>query len=55
MTILKLIVLGETLDDATDKLLENRKSPSRKVGELDNQRKSFLFSHVLGSRISKSK
>ncbi|MHC4925194.1 MAG: NADP-dependent isocitrate dehydrogenase, partial [Planctomycetota bacterium] len=30
-------VLGETLDTATAKLLENRKSPSRKVHELDNR------------------
>jgi isocitrate dehydrogenase len=33
----KAQILGETLDDATSKLLENRKSPSRKVGELDNR------------------
>ncbi|NOY47324.1 MAG: NADP-dependent isocitrate dehydrogenase, partial [Chlorobi bacterium] len=33
----KAKILGETLDDATDKLLENKKSPSRKVNELDNR------------------
>ncbi|NLP56674.1 NADP-dependent isocitrate dehydrogenase [Lutibacter sp. B1] len=33
----KALVLAETLDDATDKFLENKKSPSRKVGELDNR------------------
>ena len=32
----KALVLAETLDDATDKFLESDKSPSRKVGELDN-------------------
>jgi isocitrate dehydrogenase len=38
----KAIVLGDTLDDATSKLLANRKSPSRKVNELDN-RGSHLY------------
>jgi len=33
----KALVLAETLDDATDKFLDNKKSPSRKVGELDNR------------------
>jgi len=33
----KAILLGETLDDATEKYLENSKSPSRKVNELDNR------------------
>ena len=36
-------ILGETLDDATSKLLENRKSPSRKVGELDNRGSHFYL------------
>ncbi len=31
------LLLSETLDDATEKLLENRKGPSRKVNELDNR------------------
>ena len=30
-------LLADTLDEATGKLLENRKSPSRKVNELDNR------------------
>ena len=30
-------ILGETLDTATGKFLENEKSPSRKVNELDNR------------------
>ena len=33
----KALVLSETLDDATDKYLENKKSPSRKVNEIDNR------------------
>ena len=33
----KALILGKTLDDATDKFLENDKSPSRKVGKLDNR------------------
>ncbi len=31
------IKLGEALDDATEKLLENKKGPSRKVNEIDNR------------------
>ncbi|AUC86579.1 NADP-dependent isocitrate dehydrogenase [Polaribacter sp. ALD11] len=38
----KALILAETLDDATDKFLENDKSPSRKAGELDN-RGSHLY------------
>ncbi len=33
----KARILGESLDDASDKLLENKKGPSRKVNELDNR------------------
>ena len=39
----KAIVLSETLDDATGKFLENKKSPSRKVGELDNRGSHFYL------------
>ena len=39
----KAKILGETLDDATDKLLENKKGPSRKVGELDNRGSHFYL------------
>ncbi|SHN02832.1 NADP-dependent isocitrate dehydrogenase [Polaribacter sp. KT 15] len=39
----KAIVLSETLDDATDKFLDNDKSPSRKVGELDNRGSHFYL------------
>jgi isocitrate dehydrogenase len=36
-------VLGKTLDAATGQLLENGKSPSRKVGELDNRGSHFYL------------
>lgn len=39
----KAHILAETLDDATSKLLESRKSPSRKVGELDNRGSHFYL------------
>jgi len=39
----KALVLAETLDDATDKFLDNKKSPSRKVGELDNRGSHFYL------------
>lgn len=37
-------VLAETLDKATEKFLENDKSPSRKAGELDNRGSHFYLS-----------
>ena len=37
------LVLAATLDDATDKFLYNKKSPSRKVGELDNRGSHFYL------------
>jgi len=36
-------LLSETLMEATGKLLDNRKSPSRKVNELDNRGSSFYI------------
>lgn len=39
----KAIVLAETLDEATEKLLENRKGPSRKVNEIDNRGSHFYL------------
>ncbi|MFC4874090.1 NADP-dependent isocitrate dehydrogenase [Negadavirga shengliensis] len=36
-------ILGETLDQATAKFLENGKSPSRKVNELDNRGSHFYL------------
>ena len=39
----KALILAETLDEATDTFLDNRKSPSRKVGELDNRGSHFYL------------
>ncbi len=39
----KAKILGDTLDDATSTLLENKKSPSRKAGELDNRGSHFYL------------
>uniref|UniRef100_F4C4X4 Isocitrate dehydrogenase [NADP] n=1 Tax=Sphingobacterium sp. (strain 21) TaxID=743722 RepID=F4C4X4_SPHS2 len=39
----KALVLADTLDQATGKLLDNQKSPSRKTGELDNRGSHFYL------------
>ena len=39
----KAQILGEALDNATEKLLENKKGPSRKVKELDNRGSHFYI------------
>jgi isocitrate dehydrogenase len=39
----KAKVLAEALDDATDKLLDNKKGPSRRTGELDNRGSHFYL------------
>ena len=39
----KAKVLAETLDEATDRFLDNDKSPSRKAGELDNRGSHFYI------------
>jgi isocitrate dehydrogenase len=39
----KALVLAETLEEATNTFLENNKSPSRKVGELDNRGSHFYL------------
>lgn len=39
----KALVLADTLDEATDKFLDNKKSPSRIVGELDNRGSHFYL------------
>ena len=39
----KAKILAETLDDATDKFLENKRSPSRVVNELDNRGSHFYL------------
>ncbi len=40
----KAKILGDALDNATEKLLENKKGPSRKAGELDNRGSHFYLS-----------
>jgi isocitrate dehydrogenase len=37
------LLLSETLDEATEKLLENNQGPSRKVNELDNRGSHFYL------------
>jgi isocitrate dehydrogenase len=39
----KATILAKTLDDATGKLLDNRKSPSARTGELDNRGSQFYL------------
>jgi isocitrate dehydrogenase len=39
----KAATLGKTLNQAIERLLENRKSPSRKVNELDNRASNFYI------------
>jgi isocitrate dehydrogenase len=39
----KALLLSETLDKATEKLLENKQGPSRKVNELDNRGSHFYL------------
>ena len=40
----KASILAKTLDEATGKLLDNRKSPSTRTGELDNRGSQFYLS-----------
>ena len=40
----KAKILARTLDEATGALLENRKSPSARTGELDNRGSQFYLS-----------
>ena len=39
----KARVLGATLDEATTKLLQNNKSPARKLGKIDNRGSHFYL------------
>lgn len=39
----KALILSETLDTATEKFLENDKSPARKVGQIDNRGSHFYL------------
>ncbi len=49
----KAILLGETLDEATEKLLENKKGPSRKVHELDNRGSHFYLAMYWAEALAK--
>ncbi|MCD9582756.1 NADP-dependent isocitrate dehydrogenase, partial [Tenacibaculum maritimum] len=49
----KAIILAETLEDATDKLLDNRKSPSRKAKELDNRGSHFYLAMYWAEALAK--
>jgi isocitrate dehydrogenase len=49
----KALVLAETLDDATDKFLENDKSPSRKVGEIDIRGSHFYLALYWAEALAK--
>ncbi len=46
-------LLGRTLDDATAKLLANRKAPSRKVHELDNRGSQFYLAMYWAQELAK--
>ncbi len=47
------IVLSEALDTATDLFLDNRKSPSRKVNELDNRGSHFYLTLYWAQTLAK--
>ncbi|MBD0823139.1 NADP-dependent isocitrate dehydrogenase [Aestuariibaculum marinum] len=49
----KAKVLGETLDDATSSLLENKKGPSRSAGELDNRGSHFYLAMYWAQELAK--
>ena len=49
----KAKILGETLDDATETLLENKKGPSRYVGELDNRGSHFYLAMYWAQELAK--
>ncbi len=48
----KALVLAEALDNATDKLLENKKGPSRKAGEIDNRGSHFYLAMYWAQELS---
>ena len=49
----KAKILSETLDEATSILLENRKGPSRKAGELDNRGSHFYLALYWAQELAK--
>ena len=50
---LKSKVLAATLDKATERLLDNNKSPSRKAGELDNRGSHFYLALYWADEVAK--
>ena len=50
----KATILGNTLDDATDKLLDNKKGPSRRVNELDNRGSHFYIAMYWAEALANS-
>ena len=51
----KAKILGETLDLATARFLNNDKSPSRRVGELDNRGSHFYLATYWADELAKQK
>jgi len=49
----KARVIGETLDEATERFLENKKGPSRKVNELDNRGSHFYLAMYWAQELAK--
>tara|TARA_R110000868_G_scaffold146115_3_gene366777 strand:- start:853 stop:3063 length:2211 start_codon:yes stop_codon:yes gene_type:complete len=49
----KAKILAETLDDATETLLENKKGPSRNAGELDNRGSHFYLAMYWAQELAK--
>ncbi|MDT0557500.1 NADP-dependent isocitrate dehydrogenase [Ichthyenterobacterium sp. W332] len=49
----KARVIGEALDEATERLLENKKGPSRKVKELDNRGSHFYLAMYWAEELAK--
>ncbi len=48
----KAVVLSETLDEATEEFLDNNRSPSRKVGELDTRGSHFYLGYYWAKALS---
>lgn len=49
----KALILAETLDEATDVFLDNNRSPSRNVGELDNRGSHFYLALYWAEALAK--
>ena len=49
----KARIIGEALDEATERLLANKKGPSRKVGELDNRGSHFYIAMYWSQELAK--